>query len=85
MLTADTLIEKFNVDEPATAPKDAKPLDIKEYQETIAKVTTLVESTNRLVGTVGMDKLLPQLVKAIDEAENESRNLVNHSFRQAGL
>jgi hypothetical protein len=85
LLTAGTLTEKFNVGEPGAEPKDEKPFDIKEYQETITRVTTLVESTNQLVSTVGMDKLLPQLVKAIDEVENESRNLVDHSFRQAVL
>jgi hypothetical protein len=85
LLTANTLTEKFNVGEPSTEPKDSKPFDIKEYQDTIAEVTTLVESTNRLVGTVGLEKLLPDLVKAIDQVTREGEELIDHSFRQAIL
>jgi len=83
LLTANTLTEKFNVDQPSDKPKDSKPFDIKEYQDTIAEVTTLVETTNQLVGTVGFEKLLPQLVKAIDQVESEGEELIDHSFRQA--
>jgi hypothetical protein len=85
LLTANTLTEKFNVDQPSAEPKDSKPFDIKDYQDTIAEVTTLVESTNQLVSTVGLEKLLPELVKAIDQVENEGEELIDHSFRQAVL
>jgi len=83
LLSVNTLAETFNVGEPAAEPKDARPFDIKEYQDTIAEVTTLVETTNQLVGTVGLEKLLPQLVKAIDQVGNESEQVIDHSFRQA--
>ncbi len=83
LLTANTLAEKFNVGEPSTKPKDSKPFDIKEYQDTIAEVTTLVETTNQLVGTVGLEELLPQLIDAIDRIEGEGEELIDHSFRQA--
>ncbi|MGD9193157.1 MAG: hypothetical protein PVH58_14620 [Desulfobacterales bacterium] len=85
LLTVNTLTEKFNVGEPSPEPKDSKPFDIKEYQDTIAEVTTLVESTNQLVGTVGLEKLLPELVKAIDQVGNEGEEIIDHSFRQAVL
>ena len=65
--------------------KDSKPFDIKEYQDTIAEVTTLVETTNQLVGTVGLEKLLPELIKAIDQVGNEGEELIDHSFRQGVL
>ena len=86
LLTANTLTEKFNVGQPSAEPaepKDSKPFDIKEYQDTIAEVTTLVETTNQLVTTVGLEKLLPQLVKAIDQVGNEGEEIIDHSFRQA--
>jgi hypothetical protein len=85
LLTANTLTEKFNVGEPSAEPKDSKPFDIKEYQATIAEVTTLVESTNQLVGTIGLEKLLPEFVKAVDQVGNEGEELIDHSFRQALL
>jgi len=85
LLTANTLAEKFNVGQPSAKPKDSKPFDIKEYQDTIAEVTTLVETTNQLVGTVGLEKLLPELVKAIDQVGNEGEELIDHSFRQGVL
>jgi hypothetical protein len=83
LLTANTLSEKFVVDEPSAEPKDSKPFDIKDYQDTIVEVTTLVDSTNRLFGTVGPEELLPQLVKAIDQVGNEGEQIIDHSFRQA--
>jgi hypothetical protein len=85
LLTANMLTEKFNVGEPSAEPKDSKPFDIKEYQDTIAEVTTLVESTNRLVGTVGLENLLPELIKAIDRVGGEGEELIDHSFRQGIL
>jgi len=85
LLTANTLTDKFNVGQPSAEPKDSKPFDIKEYQDTIAEVTTLVESTNRLFGTVDLEELLPQLIKAIDRVESESEELVDHSVRQGIL
>ncbi len=85
LLTANTLTEKFKVGEPSAEPKDSKPFDIKDYQDTIAEVTTLVESTNRLAGTVGLEQLLPQLVKAIDQVGNEGEEIIDHSFRQGVL
>jgi hypothetical protein len=85
LLTANTLSEKFNVGQPSDKPKDSKPFDIKDYQDTIAEVTTMLESTNRLVGTVGLEELLPQLVKAIDQVGNEGEEIIDHSFRQGVL
>jgi hypothetical protein len=85
LLTVNTLTEKFNVGQPSAEPMDSKPFDIKDYQDTIAEVTTLVESTNRLVGKVGLEELLPQLVKAIDQVGNEGEEIIDHSFRQGVL
>jgi hypothetical protein len=85
LLTVNNLTDKFNAGQPSPEPKDAKPFDIKEYQDTIAEVTTLVESTNQLVGTVGLEKLLPELVKAIDQVGNEGEEIIDHSFRQGIL
>ena len=83
LLTVNTLSEKFEAKEPSAEPKASKPFDIKEYQDTISEVTTLVESTNRLVGNVGLDELLPKLVQTIDQVQNEGEELIDHSFRQA--
>ena len=85
LLAANTLTEKLNIGGLSDDPEGSKPFDIKEYQETIAEVTTLVETTNQLVGTVGLEQLIPQLVKAIDQVGNEGEELIDHSFRQAVL
>jgi hypothetical protein len=82
LLTAGTLAEKYDTGEPPAEAKDAKPFDILEYQATIVEVTNLVESMNRLIGVVGIENLLPQVVKAIDEAGGEGQELVDHGFRQ---
>jgi hypothetical protein len=83
LLTTNTLAEKFNVGGPSDKPGDSKPFDIKEYQDTIAEVTTLVESTNKLVATAGLETLIPQLIHAIDRVEGEGEELIDHSFRRA--
>jgi hypothetical protein len=85
LLTANTLTEKFGVGQPSAEPKDSKPFDIKEYQDTITEVTTLVESTNRLVSAVGLEELLPQLITVLDRVEGEGEELIDHSFRQGVL
>ena len=85
LLTANTLSEKFNVGQPSAKSEDSRPFDIADYQETIAEVTTLLESTNRLFGTLGLEELLPQLIKAIDQVGNEGEEIIDHSFRQGVL
>ena len=45
----------------------------------------LNQSTNQLVGTVGLEKLLPELIKAVDQVGNEGEELIDHSFRQGVL
>lgn len=85
LLTMGALAEKYDTGEPPAEAKDEKPFDIKEYQATIAEVTNLVESTNRLVDAVGIEELLPQLAKAIDKAGGEGQELVDHGFRQGVL
>jgi hypothetical protein len=82
LLAAGTLADKFDTGEPPAEAKDAKPFDIQEYRETIVEVTRMVESTNQLVASVGIEDLLPQLVKAIDEVGGEGQELVDHGFRQ---
>jgi hypothetical protein len=79
LLAANTLTDKFNIGE---LSEDSKTFEIKRYQETIAEVTTLVESTNRLANTVGLEQLVPRLINAIDQVEAEGEELIDHSFRQ---
>jgi hypothetical protein len=83
LLTTNTLAEKFYVEGPSDKPGDSKPFDIKEYQDTIAEVTKLVDTTNRLVVAAGQENLVPQLIQAIDRLEGEGEELIDHSFRQA--
>jgi len=92
--SATTLTGQINLDlsKPAEKPVDSKPFDIKDYQATVAevsntveKLTTLVQTTNQLVGSVGLEELLPELVKAIDDVERGSQELIDHTVRQVIL
>jgi len=85
LLTANTLTDKLNIGASDGSVDDSRPFDIKDYQETIGEATTLVEATNQLIGKVGLEQLLPELVKAIDQVEKESEELIDHSFRQGVL
>ena len=85
LVAANTLTEKFNLGDPSTDLKDSKPFDIKEYRDSIAEMTTLIETANQLVGTADIDQLLPLLIEALDKAEKEGEELIDHSFRQGVL
>jgi hypothetical protein len=85
--TTNTLLEKFDVGTPSDEP--SKPFDINDYRETVSEVsgtarelTTLVNSTNELVTNVGLDQLLPKIVEAVDQVEDEGRLIIDHTFRQ---
>ena len=92
LASANTLTEKFGIGDPSGGSGDSKPFDIADYQATVVevghttdKLTKLAESTNRLVGTDGLEKLLPQFIKAIDDVGRESEELVDHTVRQVIL
>jgi hypothetical protein len=85
LLTVNTLIENIKLGKPSADPQDSKPFDIKDYRDTVAEVTKLVESTNRLASKVSLEELLPQLVKAIDRVESEGEELIDHTFKQIFL
>jgi hypothetical protein len=92
LVAADALTDKFGISDPSDSPVDSKPFDIADYQATVAeignttdKLTRLTESATRLVGTDGLEKLLPQFIKAIDDVERESEELVDHTVRQVIL
>jgi hypothetical protein len=92
LASANTLTDKFGIGDPSGSPGKSKPFDIADYQATVVevghttdKLTRLAESTTRLVGTDGLEKLLPQLIKAIDNVERESEELIDHTVRQVIL
>lgn len=92
LIAVDALTDKFDIGDPTDGSGNTKPFDIADYQATVVevghttdKLTKLAESTNRLVGTDGLEKLLPQFIKAIDDVERESEELVDHTVRQVIL
>jgi hypothetical protein len=92
LVAADALTDKFGIGDPSGGSGNVKLFDIADYQATVVevgyttdKLTKLAESTNRLVGTDGLEKLLPQFIKAIDDVERESEELVDHTVRQVIL
>jgi hypothetical protein len=92
LASANTLTDKFGIGDPSDGPGDGRPFDIADYQATVVevghttdKLTKLAESTTRLVGSEGLEKLLPQFIKAINDVERESEELVEHTVRQVIL
>jgi hypothetical protein len=92
LVSANMLTEKFNTGEPSAKTDDSEPFDINAYRNTAAevsktveKLTVLIETTNRLVESLGPEGLLPQFVKAIDNVEREGEELVDHTVRQTIL
>lgn len=68
---------------PLTSPTTRRPL--RKWGHTTDKLTRLAGSTNRLVGKDGLEKLWPQLIKAIDNVERESEELLEHTVHQVIL
>ncbi len=88
LVSANTLTDKFGIGVSSDGSSDTKPFDIEDYRATVVelghttdKLTRLAESTQRLVGAEGLEKLLPQLINAIDDVERESEELVDHTVR----
>jgi hypothetical protein len=81
LLTAVTLLlEKINVGEATDGTADTKPFDIKGYHDTIRATTQLVEASNRLVNTAGLEKLIEQLGPTLNEVEVTGEELIDHIF-----
>jgi hypothetical protein len=67
----------------------AKPFDIRDYRMTLAELsssakelTKLAASLERVSDKVGADKLIPHIVNALDRAESEGEELINHAMLQ---
>jgi hypothetical protein len=80
--TLDQLVVRLGLDQPADP--GSPPFDIREYRDTLAEaskaaseLTGLVESTDHLVASGGVE----QLIAALDRAESESEDLFSHAFR----
>ncbi len=92
--SASALSEQLNLDfsQSAEDTVDSEPFDLQAYRATMAdvskvveKLTKLLETTNRLLASGGLEKLFPQLDKSVDNVERESEELVDHTVRQAIL
>jgi hypothetical protein len=74
----------------SSTPSDpARPFDIKDIHMTLAELsssaqrfTELAVSLERISAHLDMDHLIPQIVKAMDKAEDEGEELVDHTMRQ---
>jgi hypothetical protein len=74
------------------SPEGSQPFVISDYKETAAEIgragsqlNSLVDSLNRSLNSPGMERLLPQIEKAIGAAGDKSEALINHSFGLAAL
>jgi len=66
----------------------ARPFDIGDYQKTLAelsnsaqKLTKLATTVERISGDIGVDELIPRIIKAMDQAESESEKLAKYITR----
>jgi hypothetical protein len=64
-----------------------RPFDIEDYRATlidaraaITEANGLVQTTNDLLNSPGVDRLVPSLVEAINEAGETSEDLIDHSM-----
>ena len=65
-----------------------KPFDIGDYQKTLVELsnsaqelTKLATTVERISSDIGVDEMIPIVIKAIEEAESESEKLTKYSTR----
>lgn len=84
--SVNTLATQFK----SVAPSEpARPFDIREYRLTLAELansaqelTKLATSLERISDNVSADQLIPKVLLALDRAENEGEELIDHTMRQ---
>jgi hypothetical protein len=66
----------------------AKPFNIEDYQKTLVELsnsaqelTKLATSVERISNNIGVEQLVPQVVKAMDKAGSEGEELASHTMR----
>ena len=66
----------------------AKPFDIGDYQKTLVELsnsaqelTKLANTVERISSDIGVDELIPVVIKAMEEAESESEKLAKYTTR----
>ena len=82
---ADILVKRLGFDS-----NTSHEVRIEVYRETIAEATVaiqqleiLAQTAVKLIETPNLEKLIPQLNAYFDRAEEESEQLVDHTFRRA--
>jgi len=84
LTSANTLVERLNLgqaDTETTTP--SKPFDIKDYQTTLVEASSVIQQLHGLVRTVdqmGLEKTLPQIIKAIEQVEKHGVDWVVFAF-----
>ncbi|MFC1822971.1 hypothetical protein ACFL9T_09715 [Thermodesulfobacteriota bacterium] len=89
MQSVNLLVEQLEVGKPND---DAKPFNINDYRETALELSKSAERLNmlfasfdRLLGSPGWEKALPQIVAALDEVGKEGEELIDHTFQKTLL
>jgi len=57
-------------------------MTLAELSNSAQELTKLAASLERISDKVGADKLIPQVVNALDRAESEGEELIDHIIRQ---
>ncbi|MHC4686663.1 MAG: hypothetical protein ACYTEW_20490 [Planctomycetota bacterium] len=79
LTVTNTLVERLNLGGATTA---SEPFDIKDYQATLGEASNVIQQLHGLVRTVdqmGLEKSLPQIIKAIDRIEEQGKKWVTHA------
>jgi len=82
--SADSLVNSLNLGQGETkTAAPAKPFDIKDYQVTLKEASSTILQLHGLVRTIdqmGLEKTLPQIVKAVETVEAKGEKWVFYSF-----
>ncbi|MBW2492151.1 MAG: hypothetical protein JRE65_13500 [Deltaproteobacteria bacterium] len=88
MASSNTLAGRFGMQEEKAAKETpSEPFDIKDYQATLVEASKVIQQTDALVKTVDhfllspeWEKSLPRFIEALNSAETEGEEWVNHAF-----
>jgi len=84
LLSVNTLTQTLDLGPKKTqADATAKPFEIKDYQATLKEASITIRQLNEMLKTVnqmGLDKALPQIVRAVETIEDRGEKWVFFAF-----
>ena len=83
LTSTNILVERLNLgSSEENTPPSSEPFDIKDYQTTLVEASNVIQQLHEFVRTldqIGLEKSLPQIVKALEQVEAKGQEWVTYA------